>query len=149
MDSVIVLNVKNRKTWPAVILVHHGASLTGSASIPGDILLGSMLVSSEFESSKGEAEVERLESPKGDAGATFLAFKAAFRVLTSEGATSPPAPWPPSRGSWSLLDFQGGMHWPVRAGSLLKYYRSIVTTRCTHAHRCTQVTGVCGHTLVS
>jgi hypothetical protein len=80
MDSVIVLKVKKRKIWPGVILVHQGASLTGSASIVGDILPGSLPVLSE--SPKGDAVDDKLEPPKGDAGDSFLACNAAFRLFT-------------------------------------------------------------------
>lgn len=91
MDSVIELKVKNKNICPGVILVHHGASLMGSASIVGDIFDGSTPLSSELASPNSEAEGDSGASPNGDAGAAFRAFKAALRDFTWEGSTSPPA----------------------------------------------------------
>lgn len=63
----MAVNVQNNIICPLVILVHHGAVEMGSASIVGDIILGSESVSRVAISPNGEAE-EREEDPKGEAG---------------------------------------------------------------------------------
>lgn len=94
MDKVIAVNVKNRMIWPRVILVHQGAVEMGSASIVGDIMLGSESLSNVVMSPKGDAE-ERDDEPKGDAGLDAAASPAigggALVLGFTLGAASPPA----------------------------------------------------------
>lgn len=94
IDNVIAVKVKNRMIWPLVIFVHQGAVEMGSASIVGDIMLGSESWSKVVMSPKGEAD-EREEEPKGDAGLDAAASPAigggALVLGLTLGAASPPA----------------------------------------------------------
>lgn len=93
IDSVMAVNVKNRMIWPRLILVHHGAVDTGSASIVGDIRRGSESTSRVVMSPNGEAE-DREEEPKGDAGlaaASPAIGGGALALGLALGSESPPA----------------------------------------------------------